>query len=116
MKLSKNLIDDVVLDEIGKRLTQRRLELNMTQAELAHAAGISKRTLERIESGESTQLSNFIRIIRSLDLLDRIDAFLPEARPGPIELLKRRGKERKRAYSKRKQNGPEKEWSWEDKE
>ncbi len=116
MKILNNLIDTVILNEIGNRLTQRRLELNLTQAELAHTAGVSKRTLERLESGASTQLSSFIRILRSLDLLHRMDAFLPEVRPGPMELLKREGKERKRAYSGRKRKEVKKEWSWGDEE
>ena len=116
MKLSKNLIDKAVLNEIGKRLTKRRLDMNLTQAELAYSSGVSKRTLERLESGSSSQLSSFIRVIRSLDLLHRIDAFLPEDSPGPMELLKNEGKKRIRASTKRKQKGPKKEWSWGDEE
>ena len=116
MKISKNLIDDVILDEMGKRLTKRRLDLNMTQEGLANAAGVSKRTLERLESGASTQLSSFIRVIRSLGLLHRMDAFIPEIKPGPMELLKNQGKERKRAHTQKKQKESKKAWSWGDEE
>lgn len=103
-----------ILIDIGKRLAKQRLDMNLTQAELAHKAGVSKSTLERIESGKSTQLTNFIRILRSLNLIHIMDSFLPKTKPGPIELLKNKGKERKRANPNRKKGRPEKNWSWGD--
>ncbi len=114
MEIDKNLTDMTILTEIGKRLARRRLDMNLTQAELAFRAGISKSTLERIESGKSTQLTNFIRILRALDLVQAIDSFLPKNKPGPIELMKNKGKEKKRANPNRKINKSEKSWSWGD--
>ena len=114
MKLSEELTDNTILSETGKRLTKRRLELGMTQAELAYKAGISKRTLERLESGASTQLSSFIRILRSLDLLHRIDTIPPKTKSSPMELLRNKGKERQRASSGNKQQKSKEKWSWGD--
>ena len=42
--------DRVVLIELGSRISQHRLAHNQSQAELSRAAGISKRTLERLEA------------------------------------------------------------------
>ena len=84
----------------------------MTQIELAQEAGVSKCTLQRLEAGEvATQLSGFFRVCRALDLLDRFDALLPEAVPGPMALLKTKGRERQRATRKKVATVPKK-WTW----
>ena len=101
MKNTKTLTDDAALGQIGKRLGRRRIDLQMTQAYLAKQAGVSKRTVERIEAGASAQTSSLIRILRELDLLNGIMQSLPETGPRPMDLLKLKGKERKRASSKR---------------
>jgi transcriptional regulator with XRE-family HTH domain len=43
--------DVALLQELGQRIARLRLERNLTQPQLAEQAGISKRTLERLESG-----------------------------------------------------------------
>lgn len=98
MKITLQLTDEVVLKELGGRLAKVRLDRNLTQAELAERAGVSKRTLERFEAGSAaTQLSTILRLCRVLELIERFDALIPEAMPSPIALLKMRGKERRRA-------------------
>ena len=47
MKISELTSDDAILAEIGRRLQQRRLESQLTQAELAEQAGVSMRTRPR---------------------------------------------------------------------
>lgn len=91
--------DKAILAEIGQRLSRRRLELNLTQAHLAKEAGVGKRTVERVEAGESTQLSTFVSLLRVLGLIDGLDSLLPEPEPSPMELLKMKGKQRQRASS-----------------
>lgn len=113
MKIERLLTDDAILSELGVRLAKRRLELQLTQADLAEEAGVSKRTVERLEAGETTQTSTLIRILRVLDLLDRLDALVPEPGPRPMDLLKLKGKERRRASGSRKQGDPG-GWTWED--
>ncbi len=89
--------DDAVLDEIGARVGAARLSRNRTQQQLAHDAGVSKRTLERIEAGESAQLTSFIRVLRALDLLGGLELLLPPPEPGPMDLLRRHGRVPQRA-------------------
>ena len=113
MKIEPLLADDAILAELGGRLTQRRLELQLTQAELAEQAGVSKRTIERVEAGATTQLSTFIRILRALELLDRLETLIPEVGPRPMDLLKLKGKERQRATRKRGEKS-EHPWQWGD--
>lgn len=100
MKISNGTTDQAILQELGARLAKVRLEKNLTQAQLAAQAGVSKRTLERLESGiVAAQLSAFIRVCRALDLLGALDQLLPAGGPGPIAQLKMRGRVRRRASS-----------------
>jgi transcriptional regulator with XRE-family HTH domain len=97
MKIDSEHTDDAILATLGHRLARRRLDRGLTQAELALQAGVSKRTVERIEAGASAQLVSVIRVLRTLGLADRLDVLVPEAAPSPMELLKLRGKRRQRA-------------------
>jgi transcriptional regulator with XRE-family HTH domain len=106
------MTDPAVLAEIGQRLARHRLNRNLTQAELAKEAGVSKRTLVRLEGGESTQLTNLIRVLRALGLLANLDAFIPPPVPSPIQQLRTEGKRRKRASRKHGKPAVDDEWTW----
>jgi transcriptional regulator with XRE-family HTH domain len=117
MKITGTTTDKVTLEELGRRLARTRLERNLTQAELAAEAGVSKPTLERLEAGETTALSTFLRIIRALGLLDALDRLVPEPTPSPIERLKLEGKKRRRASGSRGSGQSVetvKPWTWGD--
>lgn len=113
----KLLSDDAILSELGTRLTQHRIRLQITQAQLANQAGISKRTVERIESGYSAQMSSIVRIFRVLDLMENLVHLIPEPGPRPMDLLQQKRKIRIRASSKKtKRKGTEKSWKWKEDE
>jgi len=115
MKITKQATDEAVLSELGGRLAQVRLERNLKQAQLAEQAGVSKRTVERLESGGvATQLAGFIRVCRVRDLVERFDLLVPEPVPSPVEQLKMRGRKRQRASAKRKAKASPKKWQWGD--
>jgi transcriptional regulator with XRE-family HTH domain len=114
MSIGPHLSDKAILADIGQRLGRRRVELELTQADLAGQAGISKRTVERIEAGESVQTTNLIRVLRVMDLLETLDVALPAAGPRPMDLLELRGKERQRATSKKRTRESGDEWTWGD--
>lgn len=105
---------DAILQELGKRLEQYRLNRNITQAYLAKEAGVSERTVIRVEQGLSVQMANFVKIINVLGLSDNIDALIPVPVPSPIQQLSLRGKERQRASSAKSKNESQTKWSWED--
>ena len=114
MEITNNLTDEAVLDEFGRRLSRRRIDLQMTQANLAEQAGVSKRTVERIEAGTSAQMSSIIRVLRVLDLLKGLDLLIPETGPRPMDLLRLKGKPRQRASTRRRSNRSGEKWSWGD--
>ena len=98
MKITKQATDETVLAELGGRLTRIRLERNLTQAQLAKEAGVSKSTVQRLEAGAvATQLSGFIRVCRVLDVIERFDLLVPEPVPSPVAQLKMAGRKRQRA-------------------
>lgn len=112
MALHRLMSDEALLQELGHRVARLRLEHNLTQAQLAEQAGISKRTLERLEAGAAaTQLSLFLRVLRQLDLLERLELLLPEPKPSPITLLQQQEGGRRRA-SRRPPPKPGASWSW----
>jgi transcriptional regulator with XRE-family HTH domain len=118
MKISKQIGDGAILQELGGRLAQARLEQNLTQAELATQAGVSKRTVERMETGGAAHLASFVRVCRALNLIERLEALVPESPPSPIAQLKLRSHERKRASSARvpAPAAPDaNKWKWGDK-
>ncbi len=117
MPTNPHLTDESVLQSLGARLEQMRLQQNLTQAELAARAALSKRTIERLESGEvGAQLSSLVRALRALGQLERLDLLLPEPVPSPMEALKREGKKRTRASGQRSRAQGAKPWTWGDRE
>ena len=115
MKITKQATDEAILREFGGRLARARLERNLTQAQIAAQAGISKRTVQRLESGSvATQLSGFIRVCRALDVIERFDVLIPEPVPSPVEQLKLRGRRRQRASARGVAKRSSKKWQWGD--
>ena len=104
--------DEAILAELGARLSSVRLSRDLTQAQLAQDAGVSKRTVERVEAGQSAQLTSFIRILRTLGLLDGLELLLPPPQPGPMDLLRRDGKRPQRATGRSAPSGEP--WTWRD--
>lgn len=101
MRIASLLADAAVVEELGRRLRQMRLDQNLTQQGLADEAGVSVATVRNLENGKRTQLITLIRVLRTLGLLSDLDRLVPEQRPSPIELLKLRGRERQRASAPR---------------
>lgn len=107
--------EELVLQELGRRLSDARLARSLTQASLAREAGVSKRTVERLESGEvASRLSALVRVLRVLGLLERLDDLVPAQPISPVELLKLEGRRRKRASGRRTKPQAPRTWTWGD--
>jgi len=114
MEITAPLSDNIILTEMGARITRCRLDRQLTQADLAEQAGIAKRTVERVEAGASAQMSSMIRIFRVLGLLPNLDHLIPETGPSPMDLLKRKRKVRQRASSQRHAAQADEVWTWDE--
>jgi transcriptional regulator with XRE-family HTH domain len=85
----------------------------MTQAQLAEEAGVSIRTIGRLEKGEGVSLDTFIRVLAALGIQSSLEALLPDPTVRPIERVGIGGKERKRARPANSSSERQK-WSWGD--
>jgi putative transcriptional regulator len=116
MKFTQDSSDKATLKELGARLSRYRLNRNQTQNALAEEAGVSLRTIIRIEQGESVQLTSMIRVLRALHLLDHLDALAPAPPSSPIQQVRLHGKRRQRASSPSEKPHRKEPWSWGDEE
>jgi transcriptional regulator with XRE-family HTH domain len=116
MRIHALTSDTAVLGELGQRLARWRLERNLSQAAFAKEAGVGARTVQRLEAGESVQLTNLVRVLRALGLLDALDRLVPEPPPSPIDRLRTAGRERQRAGRSAARSEPARPapWAWGD--
>ena len=115
MKIQYQASDESLLKLIGERLAGLRLAKNLTQSQLAEQAGLGLRTVQRLELGAAAmQLSGFVRVCRVLDLLERLDAFIPEPGVSPLVQLKLQGRQRRRASGKPATTSDKTKWTWAD--
>ena len=112
MQITSLMTDAAVLAEIGGRIERLRLARNITQHELAREAGISRRTLVRLEQGEErVGAATLLRVLRALGLLERLEQLVPDALPSPIERLRSQGRQRQRATGV-KRDDTAAPWTW----
>ena len=116
MQIDALLTDDAILEEVGRRLTQRRIDLQFSQAELSNLAGVAKRTVERMEAGAPSQLPSLIKVLRVLDLLGELNLLVPDDAVRPMDLLQLQGKARQRVARNRHLYVAEgkPQWKWGD--
>ena len=102
--------------ELGKRLDQIRLHQNVTQAQLAYEAGVSRNTVARLGKEDAgISLDSFIRIIQGLGLTDSLQNMLLQPAISPLAQLEAQKQEkaqtRQRASGKR---GDDAKWTWDE--
>ncbi|MEY4488953.1 MAG: hypothetical protein RIQ79_1461 [Verrucomicrobiota bacterium] len=102
--------------DLGARLQAHRLNQNFSQAELAAATGIARKTITNIETGHGGTMLTLIALLRGLGLINQLDNFLPVPGPSPIQLVRLAGKQRRRASGRRKPadalEESAKPWTW----
>ena len=109
MKIIGSESEQVVLTELGQRIKQHRISLGMTQAELAEKCGMSSSTETRIENGDDSKLSNYIKLLSGLKMLGNIDLLIPEAQPDFKSLYENRKVRQRVKPSKTKSDTG---WTW----
>lgn len=114
MKIEPTLPETSIITELGERARQCRVGMNLTQGELAANAGVSQRTIERLEAGSSVQLDTLVRILRALRLSANLDQLIPEASIRPIQLAGSRTEVRHRSYKRRTGVPSGQGWVWAD--
>lgn len=94
--LLRESTDPEVVAELGRRVAEHRVALDLTQTQLADAAGVARSTVQRIEGGESIQLVSLVKLLRALGRLDGLDALLMPDTYSPIAALEQQRGRRQR--------------------
>lgn len=105
-----SMSDQALAAHIGAFVRHHRLEQNRTQDALAHAAGISRSTLSLLERGQTVTLATLIQVLRVLDRLQVMDAFVVEQRVSPLALARMQKEKRQRARGTQGDDTTESEW------
>lgn len=109
MKIVGNESEQVILKELGTRIKQHRISLNITQNELADKCGISVSTASRIENGEDSIFSNYIKILNAIGLLQNVDMLIPEPQPDFKAIFENKSA---RQRVKSKSSNKKSNWVW----
>jgi len=76
---------------LGQRIAELRIARQLKQRELAYEAGVSHRTLQRLEAGEPIRSDGLLKVIRCLGRLDAVLAALASGSFSPYEKLAEAG-------------------------
>lgn len=76
--------DPSILAALGKALAAERIDRGWRQADLAERSGVALRTLQNLETGEPVRTDTLIRVLRALQMLDRLGAFLAPSLAPPV--------------------------------
>ena len=93
-------------------IKQKRVDQNLTQAQLAKKAGLNRWTISQIENGESINLSSLIQILRALDSLYVLSEFEYKEVISPLEYAKLKRKQKERVRNRTSQTPKKDELGW----
>jgi transcriptional regulator with XRE-family HTH domain len=95
-----------VLKLFGARFRALRLAQNINQQQLSFESGVPLRTLSRLENGHAVSMDVLIKVLRALNLLERLELLVPTAEISPMQRKEKRAfKPRQRASGSRIKNG-----------
>ena len=100
------------IKELGQKIKTYRVMNEMSQQELEDKTGVSKRSISRLEQGESVQVDNLFKILLALGLGDNIDLLVPDQTKRPSYYLETKDNKPKRVRKKTEKT----EFKWGDEE
>jgi transcriptional regulator with XRE-family HTH domain len=103
------MTDAAIVEQIGRYIKQKRLDLNKTQKQLAEDSGLNSWTISKVENGEAINLTSLIQLLRALDALYVFDDFTVQDEISPLAYAKLKKEQRKRASSKKNKPADHKE-------
>ncbi len=96
--------------ELGQKIKSYRIMKDLSQQDLEDKTGVSKRSISRLEQGESVQVDNLFKILLALDLGDNIELLVPDQTKRPSFYLEKTDNKPKRVRKKTEKN----EFKWGD--
>ncbi len=93
------------IKELGQKIKTYRIMKERSQQDLEDKSGVSKRSISRLEQGESVQLENLFKILLALDLSENIDLLVPDQTNRPSFYLEKSDNKTRRVRKKTVKNG-----------
>ncbi len=90
--------------ELGQKIKTYRIMKELSQQDLEDKTGVSKRSISRLEQGESVQVDNLFKILLALDLGDNIELLVPDQTKRPSYYLEKADNKPKRVRKKTEKN------------
>jgi transcriptional regulator with XRE-family HTH domain len=101
--------------EIGARLKAYRIDYPLTQQELADKAGVSRRSITNMETGEDVNLGTLIKVLMALGLDSNLDMLVPDPTKRPSYYLKEKsGTPQRKRTKKPRVKDPKTAFKWGD--
>lgn len=100
------------IDELGQKIKTYRIMNEMSQQDLEDKSGVSKRSISRLEQGESVQVDNLFKILIALGLGDNIELLVPDQTKRPSYYLEKSESKPKRVRKKTRKS----DFKWGDEE
>ena len=88
------------IKELGQKIKTYRIMKEMSQQDLEDKTGVSKRSISRLEQGESVQVDNLFKILLGLELGDNIELLVPDQTKRPSFYLEKTADKPKRVRKK----------------
>jgi len=93
------------IEELGRKIKMYRISKEMSQQDLEDKTGVSKRSISRLEQGESVQLDNLFKILLALGLAANIELLVPDQSRRPSFFLEKKDDKVKRVRKKTAKSG-----------
>lgn len=88
------------IKELGQKIKIYRIMNEMSQQDLEDKSGVSKRSISRLEQGESVQVDNLFKILLALGLGNNIELLVPDQTKRPSYYLEKAESKPKRVRKK----------------
>jgi len=111
----KLVSDRDLIRHLADRIDAIRISRHIKESELEELAGISRKTLYNFKQGRGLSLTNFIRLLKALGVVDRLERLFPETNEfSPLTADK--GEDPKRVRESRNGKSGKGEFLWGDEE
>jgi transcriptional regulator with XRE-family HTH domain len=89
---SPRLSTDELEAKLGQAVRRARLDLDLSQADLAGHAAVSPSSVAALENGRGSSTRTLVKVARALGRLDWIDGLAPEITISPLALAASAGR------------------------
>lgn len=102
-----------IQENIGSSLKGRRVQMELSQEELAERSGVSPSSIARLETGKGNiSLLNLLSLLKELDLLNELQLIFRDPSLSLALLAKSKSKKLRQRVRKPKTTPPNKSKSW----